>query len=151
MRQIQRKQKKAKATAQEPITETIIPLDPQGKRFWKSMSDEEIVAYARRYINENGIKNRKGLYNADNGLYNALRRRKLLDKVKFKERLRNWSSMSDKRLVEHAQNFVDENDIINGTGLKKVDSGLYEILRNRNLICKIKFENNRRSWRQTVY
>ncbi|MFH1685390.1 MAG: hypothetical protein ABH983_03720 [Candidatus Micrarchaeota archaeon] len=51
------------------------------RRSWKRMGDEEIVEYARKMMEENGITKRKELENADSGLYNVVRKRGLLDRA----------------------------------------------------------------------
>jgi hypothetical protein len=52
-----------------------------GIRSWKQYSDDELVEYAQKFIEENGIKSRKGLKRADGGLSFTLNRRNLIDKV----------------------------------------------------------------------
>jgi hypothetical protein len=51
------------------------------QRDWASMGDEELVALAKTFIAEKEIDGRKELAKADAGLYQVLRRRKLLDSV----------------------------------------------------------------------
>jgi len=76
------------------------------KRHWKSMRDDELVNYSKRFMEERTITRRTGLRKADNGLYNVLLRRNLLDRV-FRniERLR----LRDARLkvVEALERFGD--------------------------------------------
>jgi predicted O-methyltransferase YrrM len=45
------------------------------------MSDEELVGFAKRFIEASGITGRKELKKADSGLHKALRTRKLIDAV----------------------------------------------------------------------
>jgi hypothetical protein len=45
------------------------------------MSDKEIVAYAKKVVEEKGIRSRSGLANEDSGLYSVLWKRNLLDRV----------------------------------------------------------------------
>jgi len=51
------------------------------QRSWKKMSDDEIVEFAKRAMEEKEIGSRKELENTDGGLYNVLWRRGLLDSV----------------------------------------------------------------------
>jgi hypothetical protein len=48
-------------------------------RAWKHKKDNEIIVSAKKTIKENKINGRKELKEADSGLYEALRKRKLLD------------------------------------------------------------------------
>jgi hypothetical protein len=50
-------------------------------RDWASMNDEELVGFAKRFIEEKKITGRNEVAKADHGLYQALRKRKLIDVV----------------------------------------------------------------------
>ena len=54
---------------------------PGGLCSWISVSDNELVQSARKFMEETGIGSRKGLENADGRLYRALWKRHLLDAV----------------------------------------------------------------------
>ena len=107
------------------------------QRNWAAMSDDELVQYAQKEIDEKGIKNRGGLEKEDLGLYAVLLRRKdsqgkkLLDKLEFEERRRDWASMSNEELVEHAQKKIDERSIKSRRGLEKEDQKLYYVVLRR--------------------
>jgi hypothetical protein len=45
------------------------------------LTDEQLVSHAQKFVEENGIKNRHGLKKSDSSLYEALRKRGLLDAV----------------------------------------------------------------------
>jgi len=53
----------------------------ENRRDWASMSDDALVQSAQKFIEERKIRNRKGLENADPGMYRALWVRHLLDRV----------------------------------------------------------------------
>lgn len=118
----------------------------QVTRKWSSFSDADIVSHVKKFVVKNNIKTKSGLEAADNGMYVILRKRKLLDQFKFDEQRRDWSSFSDSNLILYAQKFVDDNQITNQSSLKDMDSGLCAILRTRNLLHQVKFEQKRRSW-----
>jgi hypothetical protein len=115
------------------LVDEVIP--EKEYRDWSSMSDEDLISHARKFIKENEIKNRTSLNEADGGLYYVLRKRNLLDEVISEKREeRDWSSMSNEDLISHARKFIEENEIKNRNGLHKADSGLYHVLRRRNLL-----------------
>ncbi|MDO8554655.1 MAG: hypothetical protein Q7S22_07650 [Candidatus Micrarchaeota archaeon] len=61
-----------------------IPLNAEGKRNWKAMSDAEIVDYAKAYCAENGITKPQELRegpDSDYRVYIQIRRRKLTARV----------------------------------------------------------------------
>jgi uncharacterized protein YihD (DUF1040 family) len=118
------------------------------ERAWSKYSDDELVEYAQRFIEENEIKSRSGLQSADNGLYRTLHRRKLIDWVEFKADERAWHRHSDDGLVEYAQKFVDENGIESRKGLQRAEGGLYWTLIRRELIDKVDFKGDERAWRR---
>jgi len=104
------------------------------------MSDENLVEYAEKVMKEEGISGRKELQKADYGLYQALRRRKLLDKVGFDEKRRPsgfFSNKSNEELADYAKEFMKKKRISGRGELKKADYGLYETLRKRNLLDRV--------------
>ena len=133
-----------KAKEQMPLTETI-QTDRRG-RVWREMSDEELVKFAKRFVEEKGITGKKELQMADNGLHLALRRRKLLDRVGFEEKSRNWTSKSNDEIVDFTERFMAKRGITKRGELQKTDPGLYDVLRNRNLLDRIGFAGRRREW-----
>jgi hypothetical protein len=128
----------------KPLAEGIMKRRPHS--FFTKMSDNEFVAFAKKVVEEKGIKNRSGLRIEDQGLYYALWKRKLLDEVEFEKSYRDWGAMSDEELVAFAKKVVEEKRIKSRNGLKKEDSGLYQALRKRKLLDKIGFETIRRDW-----
>jgi hypothetical protein len=106
-------------------------------RKWASMNDEELVGFARKFVEEKKITGRKELQKADKGLYRALRNRGLIGKVipeTAHENRRDWASMNDEELIAFVKSLVEENGITGREELKKEDSGLYEVLRRRKLL-----------------
>ncbi|MBU1681905.1 hypothetical protein KKE38_03730 [Candidatus Micrarchaeota archaeon] len=101
------------------------------------MSDEEIVEVARKFIEKNEITKRSELKDIDQGLYQILRERKLLDEVGFeakKRQKRIWIDMTDEEVVEFAQKFIEENEITGRGELENADRGLYKVLMKRGLL-----------------
>ena len=147
MRQIKTKKKtgKQRTSKKEPLAEGI-QKKRRKQRNWKSMNDEELISHARKIIEENGIKNRRGLQNIDRGLYGILRKRNLLDDA-IPEKQRNWSSMRDDALVGLAKSFAKGKGIKNRLSLRKVDDGLYNVLLRRKLLDTVFHEKRKtRSW-----
>ncbi len=97
-------------------------------------SDENVLGIARRFIEEEGIKNRKGLETADQGLYHVLARRGLLDGMTFEKRLKHRKWGTDEELVGFAMGFMGENGILGRSELKNADYGLYQVLTARKLL-----------------
>jgi len=118
------------------LLDVIVPDKKEARdpRNWASMSDVKLISYAKTYIEENNIKNRKALEKADGGLNRILRIRNLLDAViPMKLKRRNWSLMTDEELISFAKKFITENEIKDRSSLRKVGGGLCTILRIRNL------------------
>ena len=51
------------------------------RRNWAKMSDDELIDYTKKFIEDRGIKSKSKLNEADHGLYSILRQKKLLDRV----------------------------------------------------------------------
>lgn len=150
-RRVSRRSKASHAPARprEPLAEGIVPLKKNGHRAWASMSDGELVAFTQEYIKNHRISGRMELLKADKGLYHALRRRKLLDKIGLElkiQKARPWKDMSDEGLVTYAQKFMEERGISSKGELQKTDEGLYAILLRRDLLDNVGFEEERRLW-----
>ncbi len=140
----------AKTSKKEPLAEGLqitVPIGPKGRRLWSRMSDEEVVGYARKVMNEKGISGRHELDKADRGLYKVLSKRGLLGKVGFGEKRRVWKGISDEDILELAEKLIRENDITGRTDLKMVDSGLYYILERRELLERLGFEKKHKKYR----
>lgn len=121
---------------------------PADERVWSRHSPEGLVAYAQRIVDERGITRRVALQRADNALYQALRIRKLIDRLTFKEGRGKWASLEERALVAFAQGFVDENRLKNRYRLEKAASGLYHALLKRKLMERLKFPGDARAWRK---
>ncbi len=148
----------AKTSKKEPLAEglQVVPVDSAGRRIWRDISDEKVVDIARKFIEERGITGRRELYEADCGLYEILRKRRLLDEVGFEVKRKNqqkrrpWSRMNDNELVEFARKFIEERGITGRKELYEVDCGLYSTLRIRRLLSRVGFVEKRRkerSWK----
>jgi hypothetical protein len=154
MRQINliRKEVLVHCAIRDPLLD-LLPTKGNGDRHWQAFSNTHLVAFAQKFVDENGISSRKGLQKADNGLYQALWRRGLIDRVitesahSSRKESRDWASLSDEQLISHAQNVVEENGIRNRKGLAKADSGLYDALRKRGLLGRaIPEKRETRDW-----
>jgi len=131
----------------EPMTE-MIQKKRREQRNWKSMSDGELITYAKKIIKENGIRNRNNLQKVDQGMYYVLRRRNLLGKIiPEKQKRRNWSSMTDEKIISYAKKIIEENKIKNRSNLRKADSGLGYVLKKRKLmVIVIPEKQQKRNW-----
>jgi hypothetical protein len=104
---------------------------------WGSFSDEEMLEKAQTLLTEKGIKNKHGLSKADYPLYRVLKRRNLLEKIKFEKTRRNWSSMSDEDLISHAVRFIQENKIERRSELSAKHPALCSALQKRKLMQRV--------------
>ncbi len=142
---------KTKEKKQEPLAEGLqitVATGPNGNRLWRKMSDAEIVGFAQKFMEEEGLNGRRELQNADCGLYNVLRKRKLLGEVGLEKKVESWRDMSNEEIVEFAQKLVEEREIANIADLSKIHPRVHSALRRRGLIRRIKFEEKRRSWKE---
>ncbi len=111
---------------------------------FKKMSDEEIIAHADRVLSENKLTNAKGLRDFDSGLYTTLSSRRLLGRVSFTKRKRNWGGEGE--LIAKAKAFIDENGIRNPSDLIRANKMLYSALTRRGLHGKIEYPQKTRKW-----
>ncbi len=145
--------REAKTSKKEPLAEglqTVVPTDPLGRRMWRKMSDEEIVEYVRKVMEETEISGRSELSIVDSGAYAVLKIRRLLEKVGFVEqqrKKRSWKELSDEEVVEIAREFMDTIDITGRSELEKADRGLYSVLKRRELLDSVGFEEKRKKVR----
>ncbi|MBU0527507.1 hypothetical protein KKE92_03440 [Candidatus Micrarchaeota archaeon] len=153
MRKLQRPPaKKAKTSKKEPLAEGLqsnIPTDFRG-RLWRKMTDIQIVEFARKVMREKKITGKQELYDSDSGLYSILRRRKLLDKVRFEEKQvkrKSWACMRDEELVEYTRTIMEEKGIKTKFEFRKAYPGLHKILKKRKLVEVVNFEEKQRSWK----
>ncbi|MFH1684720.1 MAG: hypothetical protein ABH983_00280 [Candidatus Micrarchaeota archaeon] len=137
---------------EEPLAEGLqitVPTDSKGRRLWRKMTDEQIVEYTRKWIEENRITGRKDLSKTDLGLYGALQKRGLLGEIRLKDKRgkrRFWASMSNEDIMEIARKVMEERGISERNELRNADSGLYYVLGKRGLVEDVGFENIQRSW-----
>ncbi len=127
------------------------------RRSWAGMSDDEVIGFAKRVIEEKGINGRGELERTDRGLHCVLGKRGLLDEVGFDEKQkrrrkrRYWDGMSDEKLIEHAIKIVEELRATSRKRMLELDSGLYKVLNKRGLLGKVGFEETNRvkyrSWK----
>ena len=125
-----RKKRGAHVSA-EPMAEALTQVSKKRKqRKWGS--DEEVLAHARRFIEEKGMRSGYGLQKADPGLYAVLSRRGLLEQVAEKKEQRKWGTNNE--VLAYARKFVEERGIRSRKELEKADEGLYTVLRKRRLL-----------------
>jgi hypothetical protein len=120
-------------------------------RPWKDMKDEMIIEYTIKFMEEKDIGWRIELLEADQGLYDVLWKRGLLDMVGLSKERRDWSSLTDNKLVSFAKNFLMQNEINGRVELQKADGSLYNALWRRGLLDRVGFQKKRRkmrSWKQ---
>jgi hypothetical protein len=120
------------------------------RKKWSKMNDEQIVEFAKKVMRERKIHDPKEFRKKEYGLYLTLQRRNLQNKVfgdKIKKR-RNWASMSDEELISHSQQFIDERGIKNRKALTQIDSGLYQVIKTRNLSSELNFKGDVGSWKR---
>lgn len=143
-------QKAVSPKKREPLAEGIIPLTKDGRRNWAKMSDEELLDYAQKFVNENRIRCIKVLLLEDSGLYSVLWRRKLIGRIEFKERRRDWAGTSDEECLSMARSFIKENGIWRRIELIKGDHGLYIALHGRGLLDTVFSEIDNERKREAV-
>ncbi len=136
--------KRKTALAMEPMAEWIAQLNENGKRDWKSMTDSEVLDYARKAIEKGGTGFRQDLKNADSGLHEILRKRNLLGKLEFGKKQKRWGS--DEEVVGIARKLIAEKGVRNPSGLQKENFGLYKVLWKRRLLGKLIFREKQRKW-----
>jgi hypothetical protein len=115
---------------------------------WRDLNDDELVAFAQKSIEKKGISGRKEMYRKDGRLYDVLRRRGLLEQVRFKIRRMSWKSMNDGEIIAYSKEYLDANP---GTGrgdLFRSNPSHYEALRRRNLLGEVGFDEKRICWRE---
>ena len=106
-------------------------------RSFSKMPDDQLVECTERILTEKGIGSRSDLSKSDHGLYKALLKRNLLDRLNLPGLHRDWESMSDDQLIQYTRAFISEKGIVSRTELSKSDGGLYFIILKRDLIDRI--------------
>lgn len=115
-------------------------------REWSVMEDIELIGVAKYFINERKIGWGKELLRSDAGLYYALKRRGLIDRVGLEKKRSDWKGKGDMELLEFAKEFVAKRGIRGRSELQRVDSGLYVALRRRKLLEDVGLEKKCRDW-----
>lgn len=123
-----------------------LPFQPKKRadRDWASMEDGAVVSDNQRFIDENKIRNKRALQDADIGRYNILYSRGLLPEVKFPKARRCWAAKSDAQLLEDADRLISEKMLGSKTALMGADLGLYLALQKRGLLEKVALDARRR-------
>lgn len=111
------------------------------RRRWETLSDGELIAAGKAFIQETGISSRWAAQKRDGTLYQALSKRGLLDNVGLKSRRRRWGS--DGELVAHARRYRIDTGVEGRDELLKTDSGLYAALLKRGLLDDAGFHQKR--------
>lgn len=120
----------------KPIAESIIPLDSRERRRWSSKEDAWLVEYARLVMKIAGISEVGKINNIDPALYSVLCRRKLIGKLRLKEKRKTkkeLESMDEDELIEFAKKYLKENKISTKNALAKSYRNLYKVLYLRKL------------------
>ncbi len=120
------------------------------RRSWSGMTDEEIIEFARKFMDENRINGRKDLENADRGLYQVVMRKKLFERIGIEKKQRSWKGVSDEEIIIIARGIMKEKGISRRAELEDSDLGVYTALRKRGLLNKVGFAQKRweeRSWK----
>lgn len=129
-----------------PLSEGLLPLNAHGHTDWQSLSDDMLLTHAEGLIEEKGLRNRTALQKERPGLYKALKRRELLDRIDFEEARERWGSMSDRELIAYARQFIDVNGIRNMTRLRENNMRLYAALARRGLREDVGLGRMHRDW-----
>lgn len=106
---------------------------------WSAMGDDELIRFVRDHMEREGISGKKELYRSDSRLFQALQRRGLVEKVGFVPRTRSWAQMSDRQLIRHARNLMEERGITRRSVFEREDGGLYHALLSRGLMDDVGF------------
>jgi len=120
------------------------------QRPWREISDEEIVEYARKVMEEIEISGKAKLRDSDRRLYDILHKRGLFEKVGLEDKYRSWRDMEDEEIVELARKLMEERGISGKKELERSDTGLHSVLRARGLLDEVGFKQkrrNERSWK----
>jgi len=110
------------------------------RRNWSKMSDKELIKYAKQH-DLYGLSP-KEVYKREGGYYDTVRKRGL-DNLVFKRRVRNWSKTTDEELIEYAKHHGLYG--LSPSEARKKDGGYCNIALKRGIINKI-FVKERRKW-----
>lgn len=115
-------------------------------RNWSEFTDEELVEHAKKFVREKGIRHKHELRKLDRGLQGALSKRKLMDRIGFKDALNYWKHMGESELLAFTKDYIESEGIINQKSLRRANNALYMALRTRKLLRSIDFDSTRESW-----
>jgi hypothetical protein len=120
---------------------------------WGPMKEGELVARGREFITENMIRNRTDFQNQASGLFKALRRRGLLERMRYVKSegtkaspQPQYAGMDGAALVAAADGLVSGKKIGGRMQLQKEAPTLFRMLKNRGLVDDIGFETARGFW-----
>ena len=116
-------------------------------RSWKGMSNDDIIEIVRKEMERKGITGRGELEKAELGLYQAVQRRGLLEKVGFERKRRSWDSKSNVEVVELVRKEMERKGITGRGELQKSDPTMYIVLRKRGLLGEVGFAKKQRKGR----
>ncbi|MFP3949943.1 MAG: sigma-70 family RNA polymerase sigma factor [Candidatus Micrarchaeia archaeon] len=106
---------------------------------WKSLSDSEVLEFARNFISRSNILSRTQVANSHSRLYRELRTRGLFDELGLSPEP-PLSSLSDEALVSRAKKLKDEGNFVRRSHFRKAHYGIYDELRKRGLVGELGFE-----------
>jgi len=115
-------------------------------RRWSKYSDEELLGFAKKHIEENGIRVQKDFHKSDPSLFTTCARRGLMKMLSFERTDLKWALLSDEQLLEHASKLMAEKGIESRGKLQREDGGFYHSLRMRALLDRIPFKAMQRDW-----
>lgn len=128
----------------ESLGKIQIPENAQGRKEWRKVDDETLVAYAKQVINENEISSKTQLRKFDARLYATLSARRLLNEIGLGERT-VWRKMSNTEIINHALGIIRRDNITGRRDLEKRYRTVYDILIRRKLLDRVftEIEENR--------
>ncbi len=118
------------------LLEKVLSLERLQWHKWRNMPKKRLLKAARKLCKEKCITSRNELHNKYSGLYQVLRRRKLLDSV-ISSRIINWKDMSYDALLDMAVKFCQENGIKSKGDLQKAYLKLYRAARSRGILDEL--------------
>jgi hypothetical protein len=142
MRQAKAKKasRKPRISNKKPLVEGLAKKKSRPSGFFTKMSDEELVEYAKTIIIARRIKSKNELRKKDNGLYDALIRRKLQNRIGLAKYYSKFTVMNEDELLDFAKMVIAEKGIKSRSELEKEELGLYQTLLKRRLMDKVGFK-----------
>ncbi len=103
-------------------------------------SNEAIVSYAQKYVDDNSIKCETLMRKLNGRLFSELKRRGIIDKLVFKgKQNQRWKRLSNEEIIGLGQKFVEDDRIKDKEEFKEKNSPLFHVLERRKLLGKIAF------------